>query len=68
MKASVEEYNSEHGYGSENVDLWTIFQGLSQNEFRAAHLAPEVEGFLSDTIDRDSILSGEQTILLAGHN
>ena len=46
MKASVEEYNSENGYGSENVDVWTIFQGLSQNKFRAAHLAPELEGFL----------------------
>ena len=38
MKASVEEYNSENGYGSENVDVWTIFQGHSQNRFRAGLL------------------------------
>src|SRR5213080_4232846 len=34
----------------------------------ARPLRPEVEGFLSDTVDRDSIVPGEQTILLAGHN
>lgn len=38
MKASVEEYNAENGYGSENVDVWTVLQGHSQNRFAPGYL------------------------------
>jgi hypothetical protein len=26
MKSGVEEYDPENGYGSENVDVWSVFQ------------------------------------------
>ena len=60
MKASVEEYNSENGYGSENVDVWTIFQGHSQSRFRACPVRVGLKRFLSS----DATQYGDHDIFL----